>query len=240
MLDVLIDDLKLSDFGICLAERPVIPVAVRAVTHYNGIDNFDGSLTEYGGFKNRQITLDCNLLEDLPIKPLIRRFRGAILQKRLPKLVLTDDPEFYYVVKEIKMGNVENEYYLKGTFSIVVTIDPFDYGKNLVAKDKDPDNANVINVTNSGSYHALPIITVTGSGEVTIRTNNEYPMTISDMNGTVVIDCELKQYYDPARDSGRDVKLYTKEFPILKPGANKITASGNVTAFKVEFKERWL
>lgn len=240
MLDVLFDDLKISDYGICLTERPVIPVAVREVKHYDGIDSRDGSLTEFGGFKDRLFKLDCNLLEDMPIKPLIRRFRGALLSKRLPKLVLTDDPEFYYIVKDIKMGNVENEYHLKGSFTIAVTLDPFDYSKNKVVKEKDPGNANVINVVNGGTYHALPIITVAGTGEITIRTNNNYPITLSDMNGKVVIDCEAKHYYDPERDSGRNVKLYTKKFPVLEPGANKLQASGNVTEFKVEFKERWL
>ncbi|WP_236547308.1 hypothetical protein [Streptococcus pyogenes] len=82
MLDAIIDDFKLSDFGISLAKRPVIPIAEQEVIYHEGIDELDGALTEYGSLKNRTFDLLCNMLEDVPILAIIRQFRAKLLKDK--------------------------------------------------------------------------------------------------------------------------------------------------------------
>lgn len=235
MLNVVIGDLSFKDYGFCLTERPSIPVAERAVTFYDGIDEIDGALTEYGSLKNRTFTLPVNILEDVPVKSVIRRFRGLLLDKYNAQFIFSDEPDIYYLVKSIKMGDIDNEITEKGEFDLEVTIDPFDYN----VKGKSVEGQKTVTVVNEGTYKALPKITVTGTGTIVLKTNGDYPVTITDLNGSVVIDSEYFDYYNPNMPTLRTLKVSAKAFPELKVGTNTITTTGTVTKLKVEFKERF-
>lgn len=235
MLDVTIDDIRFSEHGFCLTERPFIPVADEDVTFHSGIDGRDGGLVERGGLKDRPLTLTVNILEDTPVKSTIRTFRGKLLSKRLPQLIFSDEPDIYYVIKHIKVGNIENEIAEKGEFDLDLTLDPFDYKKDI----KTAEGTKSLSVTNEGTYPALPVLTVTGVGNVVIKTNDAYTVSITDLNGSLVIDSELLDYFDPNKPLVRAFKIHTKAFPELRVGANNITTTGTVTKLKIEFKERY-
>ncbi|HEM3570315.1 phage tail domain-containing protein [Streptococcus suis] len=234
MLDAIIDDFKLSDFGIALAVRPAIPTADQEVTFHDGIDELDGALTEYGALKNREFDLKCNMLEDAPIVSIIRRFRAKILQPKEYKLSLSDDKDFYYLVKRFKIGDIESEIAEHGEFTIQVTADPYDYKAKVV----EARGTNSINVSNNGTADALPIITLRGSGDISLRVG-DYSLSVDDLNGRIVIDREKYDYYDPDRPAVRVLKVHAQRFPVLKVGENQITTTGNVTELSVEFKERF-
>lgn len=235
MLDVTIDDIRLSEYGFCLTERPSIPVADEDVTFHSGIDGRDGGLVERGGLKDRPLKLTVNILEDVPAKPIIRIFRGKLLSKRLSQLIFSDEPDIYYVIKHIKVGNIDNEITEKGEFDLDLTLDPFDYKKTI----KAAEGTNSLSVINEGTYPALPVLTVTGVGNVVIKTNDAYTVSITDLNGSLVIDSELLDYFDPNKPLVRAFKIHTKAFPELRVGVNRITTTGTVTKLKIEFKERY-
>ncbi|WP_156009763.1 phage tail domain-containing protein [Streptococcus ruminantium] len=234
MLDVFVDDFKLSDFGVSLAERPSIPIAEREVIFYDGIHELDGALTEYGALKNRTFTLSCNILEDSAIMHLLRQFRGKILQQKEYKLSFSDDAEYYYLIKQFKVGDIANEIAEHGEFKITCIADPYDYKIQLV----EERGINSLNVSNNGTADALPIITLRGTGDVSLRVG-DYSLSIDDLNGRVVIDREKYDYYDPDRPTVRTLKIHTKRFPVLKVGENKITTTGDVTELSVKFRERF-
>lgn len=235
MLDVMFEKFKFSDFNLCLATRPAIPVAEQQVITYDGIDEKDGSLTEYGPLLDRSIEMTVNYLDDIPSKQMIRRFRGALLNQRLAFMRFSDEPEIQYLVKSIKMGAIENEIAQHGEFNLTMVLDPFDYGTQV----RSITGTSPLKVTNNGTYKALPVITVAGTGDIVIRTSSGQSLTIDDMIGTVVIDSEKLDYYNPSDPSRRNIKLHTKAFPELTVGENIITVQGSVTSLKVEFKERY-
>ncbi|EOZ4955632.1 phage tail domain-containing protein [Streptococcus pyogenes] len=234
MLDAIIDDFKLSDFGISLAKRPVIPIAEQEVIYHEGIDELDGALTEYGSLKNRTFDLLCNMLEDVPILAIIRQFRAKLLKDKEYTLSLSDDLGYYYLVKHFKLGNIESEIAEHGEFKISVTADPYDYKVEPI----EIIGINSLTVENKGTALALPVIKITGLGTVSLNVGN-YSLTIDDLNGEVVIDSEKLDYYDPVRPNVRIIKLHTKAFPKLTIGNNLITTKGNVTNLSVKFRERF-
>lgn len=225
MLDVTIDDIRFSEYGFCLTERPSIPVADEEVTFHSGIDGCDGGLVERGGLKDRSLKLSVNILEDRPAKSIIRTFRGKLLSKSLPQLIFSDELDIYYVIKHIKVGNIDNEIAEKGEFDLELTLDPFDYKKDT----KKAEGTNSLSVMNEGTYQALPIITITGVGNVSIKVNDTYTVSITDLNGSLVIDRELLDYFDPDKPLVRAFKVHTKAFPELRVGNNRITTTGTVT-----------
>ncbi|MGF3214613.1 phage tail protein [Facklamia sp. P12945] len=235
MLDITIDKFEqLSHYNLCLAERPDIPGAEREIIYHANIDQYDGALTEYGAWKNRQIDLLINILEE-GLKPKLREFRGMLLMKQSFTLSFSDDPNFYYIVKGFDLSNIKNEHLLKGEFNIPVVLDPFEYYKF----PSTATGTNSIEIRNHGTYFALPIIKLTGTGQIILNINGQI-MTIKDLNGQAVIDCEKLEFYDELTPNKRSFKIFTQEFPVMKTGVNKITASGAVTKLSVEFKERYL
>lgn len=234
MLDVFFDDVVLSQHNLCLVERPVIPTAEREVIHHDNIDKLDGGLTEYGALKNRPIKLTVNILED-NLKPKLREFKGALLNKRSFKMFFADDPDYYHFVKSVKMGDIENEFYQKGEFDLSMVLDPFEYSKYLNLTK----GTTSLRVNNKGTYTAEPIIKIKGSGDITLSING-YGMTISGMTGEIILDFEKLDYYNPMQPNSTAEKLHTKKFPLLNVGWNDIKTTGAVTSLEVSFKERFL
>lgn len=235
MLDVLIDkDLKFSDFGLCLVDRPAIPVAEEDVTIHDTIDRFDGGLIERGPLLNRPLKLTVNYLDDEPAKRVLRQFRGALLNKGLFELRFSDELDICYRVKKVTMGDIANEIDLKGEFDLDLIIDPLDYALDYKRISGD----NSVTVDNKGTYIALPIIEVTGTGDVVIKAG-ETSLTISSLRGTAVIDSELKDFYNKSKPSVRDLKVHCRSFPELPLGASQIMATGAVTKLEVRWRERY-
>lgn len=88
-------------------------------------------------------------------------------------------------------------------------------------------------IDNPGSVYSEPVITVYGTGDITL------------MVGTVIVDwkvfpgqrhagSELQEAYSGA--TGRNSAM-SGEFPLLKPGMNAISWTGDVT--KVEISPNW-
>lgn len=89
-------------------------------------------------------------------------------------------------------------------------------------------------LTNITKFDALPLITVygTGSGTVTV---NDTTVTISDINGYTVLDCELMDAYKGTVN--RNPYISAVDFPVLTAGVNSISFTGGVTS--LEIVPRW-
>lgn len=89
-------------------------------------------------------------------------------------------------------------------------------------------------LTNITQMIALPLITVNGNGEGAV-TINDTTVSISEINGYTVLDCELMDAYKGSEN--RNPYISAVDFPSLKAGANDISFSGGVTS--LEIIPRW-
>lgn len=88
-------------------------------------------------------------------------------------------------------------------------------------------------ISNPTDYAALPIITVTGTGDAELTVGST-TVSFTDLDGGIVLDCDLQDAYyglDPANN------LMTGDFPTLAPGSNGISWTGGITA--VSITPRW-
>ena len=88
-------------------------------------------------------------------------------------------------------------------------------------------------ITNPGSVYSEPVLTVTGSGDITLTVGT----TIVELTGitdSIVIDCALKEAYKGTTLMNEHM---SGDFPILVPGLNAISWTGNVT--RVVVKPNW-
>lgn len=93
-------------------------------------------------------------------------------------------------------------------------------------------------IDNPGTETALPKIEVTGTGDILIAVGDIY-VQLSGLNGTAVIDSEIKSVYVQGGGAG-GVTLIDRAFPVLPVGETNISWTGNVTSVQVTPRWRWL
>ena len=88
-------------------------------------------------------------------------------------------------------------------------------------------------ITNPGSVYSEPILTVTGSGNITLMVGMAI-VELENISGSIVIDSVLQEAYQGTTLMNDHMN---GEFPVLKPGANAISWTGTVT--KVVVRPNW-
>ena len=88
-------------------------------------------------------------------------------------------------------------------------------------------------ITNPGSVYSEPILTVTGSGNITLMVGMTI-VELENISGSIVIDSVLQEAYQGTSLMNDHMN---GEFPVLKPGANAISWTGAVT--KVVVRPNW-
>jgi phage-related protein len=86
-------------------------------------------------------------------------------------------------------------------------------------------------ITNPTSQYAKPLITVTGTGVLSV---NGTIVTINKNDTTITLDCEAEDAYTGVENKNGDI--YIDDFPTLQPGVNAIIPAENMT---VEITPRW-
>lgn len=88
-------------------------------------------------------------------------------------------------------------------------------------------------ITNPTDFPALPLITITGTGNGSISVGGT-TVTLTGLTGGIVIDSDLQDAYYGGLSAN---DLMSGVFPVLAPGANGIAISGSITA--VTITPRW-
>ena len=92
-------------------------------------------------------------------------------------------------------------------------------------------------IRNSGTVYSEPLITVYGSGDVTLNINgNPYPLR--NVQESITIDSEMMEVFK--EDTNQNGKYGGVEFPRFEVGKNEISWTGNVSKIKIQPRWRWL
>ena len=116
------------------------------------------------------------------------------------------------------------------TFSVNFRCYPFFYAD--AAADITVTASGTI-ITNPGSVYSEPILTVTGSGNITLMVGMAI-VELENISGSIVIDSVLQEAYQGTTLMNDHMN---GEFPRLKPGANAISWTGTLT--KVVIQPNW-
>ena len=107
---------------------------------------------------------------------------------------------------------------------------PFFYAD---ATDEITVTASGTMITNPGSVYSEPILTVTGSGDITLMIGTTI-VELTNISGSIVIDSVLQEAYQGTTLMNDHMN---GEFPVLNLGANAISWTGTVT--KVVIQPNW-
>ena len=89
---------------------------------------------------------------------------------------------------------------------------------------------------NPGSVYSDPVITLYGSGEITLMINQTI-IELSDITEGLIIDSALQEAY---WNNNSMNQCMSGDFPRLRSGMNTISWSGNVTSIHIEPNWRYL
>lgn len=85
---------------------------------------------------------------------------------------------------------------------------------------------------------AKPLIEITGSGNITLKNNGEDWLILTAVDGAITIDSQSMSVYKGDAAAFNKMNAGLKPlFPLLAPGSNELTWTGNVS--KIEITPRW-
>ena len=222
-----------SDFGVFISGANTFNAASRDFETVT-IKGRDGVLTlDNGRFNEVDHNYSAFILDNFDSN--ISAFRNAIMSLRgMQRLTDSYHPgEFYraYYGSGLEPDVLPNLRH--GSFDVTFTRDPRRFltsGEIMITKYSDESTFTIENPT---PYACRPLIRVYGEGVLGV---NGEPIKINFApNAYTEIDSELQEIYYETTNLGMYVEL--DDFPVLSPGTNNFTASGDI--IRVSVTPRW-
>ena len=218
-------------YGIHVTEQPPITIPLERSTQIN-VPGRPGSLTQLEGddvYDDLLLTATCFISDPAQIPAIAAWLKGS------GTVTFANRTGGYY--KARIANQIPFEKVLRGNphcaFSVNFRCYPFWYREDEATITVSTSGTIV---TNPGSVYAEPVLTVYGSGDITLMVGT----TIVELEGitsSIVLDCALKEAY-----LGNTLMNdhMAGDFPKLKPGANAISWSGTVTRVVIQQNWRYL
>ena len=145
------------------------------------------------------------------------------------------DPDKIYMVHLESMVFVGSRVYGHNQpYEVTLTVKPYKY-ERLQEPMAFTSSATLLNPY---YYPSKPLITLYGTGDSTLSVNGDQ-FVFKNIQGSLVIDSETENCYrmNGGQIINENKKMYTLDFPELKPETNIISWTGNIT--KIEIEPRW-
>ncbi|WP_353065949.1 hypothetical protein [Arcanobacterium hippocoleae] len=220
------DQTTSASLGLRLTAPVALPVAIRAVDDIK-VEGRAGTLTRFTGWEDAEFELELAV----PIRDGLDQFRRAAHHlTNASTIAFTGEPGVYRKVKHCEVSELRRELSGWGFFTVRLTCQPFTY---LTEGLKSVTMSESGTITNPGLLDADPIITVTGTGALSL-TINARVYHVNSPAGSVTLDSARLV----AHVSGRvQTDALTDAFPTFKPGLNRITLGTGIS--KIVITPNW-
>ena len=217
--------------GLIICELPPI-TKPKMKTSITKIDGRDGDIIEELGYESYVKNIQIGLANNFDIDSVIKYFTGA------GDLVMSNEPNKIYKCQITDKIDYEKLLRFK-TATVKFYTQPYKYLKDETETDLSITTETSVTINNQGLEIAKPIIKLTGSGTVEISINNSviFDYTFPNNETEVTIDSIEEEAYLNGVYKNRNM---TGSFPVLQPGQNIISWSGDLTRIKIQPKSRWL
>ena len=219
---------RCTEYGIHVLEQPPLTLPNERATFVD-VPGRSGSLTVLEGdavYDDLVLTAQC-MVENLErYEEIASYLRGS------GRVTFANRPEGYY---EARITNqIPFEKILRGnphrSFAVNFRCKPFWYLKDVAPITLTQSGSFI---SNPGSVFAEPVITVCGTGAITLMVG----MSITELegiSGNITLNTPLMEAYSEATSMN---SAMSGDFPVLLPGLNAVSWTGSVT--KIEIKPNW-
>ena len=215
---------RCTEYGIHVLELPPITIPAERVKFTN-IPGRSGSLTTLEGedvYDDLLLTATCILSDPSRIPQIAAWLKGSGTVTFANR-----DGGFYYarVTNQIPFEKI-----LRGnphrSFAVNFRCKPFWYQSDVEPITLTASGAFV---TNPGTIAAEPVITVYGSGEITLMVGPTI-VELSEITDSITLDTPLMEAYCGMTNMNSHM---SGDFPILPPGTRPISWIGNVSSLSI-------
>lgn len=214
--------------GLIICELPPITKPDMRVKE-NTVNGKDGATYDKLGYSTYNKPVQIGLRGNFDIDKVIDYFNGE------GEIVFSNEPDKVYMAHIF--GKIDYTRLLRfRQASIPFIVQPYKYKRFETATTIGTMPAEVIN---EGFVESRPVMTLRGSGVVSISLNGAYVFeyTFPDGETEVVIDSEKEDAYLADVLKNRNMN---GEFPVLQPGTNIIEWTGDVQSIEILPRSRWL
>jgi predicted phage tail component-like protein len=223
---------SVKDLKLQIDSRPNIPITEEDINNI-AIEGLNGSLTEkYGTYKDIQIEINFNTVNFKNIHSQFREIKAWLQSIQDNKLVLSDDPDYFYKVNYVTFeDNIERKFKYGGLFKATFVCKPFSYsfaGLNRITITQS------MKLSNEGTAIAYPVLKIYGSGDITLTINNKN-IILTGITDNIILDSIMKEAYNDNAENLNN--KMNGDFPTLDTGINNISWIGAIT--KIELQPNW-
>lgn len=218
--------------GLLISELPYIVRPAMRVQVVE-IEGRDGDVSDDIGYAAYDKLVKIGLYDNYDVDRISHFFSGT------GKVTFSNEPDKYYEAEITEQIDFERLVRFR-TAVVKFHTQPFKYLVDELPVEVDiKDGIKEIKVVNVGFEESRPIITLTGKDTVEISVNGHAQFQINIDDGYVTVNSRLEECY---KDNTYNLKNHNMggEFPVLQPGGNTITWTGNLTKIKIEPESRWL
>ena len=203
------------DFGILISAAPEKVRAERRVEQVT-IPGRNGELTvDEGTYAPYVISVECSTRGSENLDEILAWLNGA------GELILCTEPDKAFRASIYNKISVADMIYLYNSFLLQFRVQPFKYSVNAAGDALELTAPTTIR--NSGTVYSEPIITVYGSGDITLSINgNPYPLR--NVQESITIDSEMMEVFK--EDTNQNGKYGGAGFRDLRSGRMKSVGRG--------------
>lgn len=222
---------RCTEYGIHVSEQPSITIPSERVT-YTNVQGRPGSLTTLEGedvYDDLVLTATCFLSDLLQIPAIAAWLKGSGTITFANR-----QGGFYYArianqisFEKILRGNPHHE------FVINFRCKPFWYAENVEPITLTESGTFI---ANPGSVYSEPIITVYGSGDITLMVRTAV-VELTGIDGSITLNSPLMEAYKATTNMNGSM---SGDFPTLAPGTNAVSWSGNISSVSIHPNWRYL
>ncbi|AMJ40702.1 hypothetical protein [Anaerotignum propionicum] len=151
------------------------------------------------------------------------------------EVIFSSEPDKVYrafIKNQIPFNNI-----LLNLNDFLVQFDCFPFKYSVDKADEEITLTTATTIYNQGTIYSEPIITVYGTGNVTITIHGT-AYAISEIDGYVTINSEIQEVYKDSTNKNNSFSAL--DFPKFQEGANTISWTGSVTRLEIKPNWRWL
>lgn len=190
----------------------------------------NGSLhTDEGTYDSYDRTMECALKRREKLDEVAAWLVGS------GEMIFSTEPDKVYQVMISNQVSISQMMRMFQKFMVTMDTQPFKYSVN--AFNDVLELTTPTKIKGKGSVYAEPIITVYGSGDITL-TINKKDFLLHSVDGSITIDSEMMEVFKG--NTNQNSKYGAVEFPRLEVGENEISWTGNVEKVEIHPKWRWV
>ncbi|OCA94129.1 hypothetical protein ACU21_08330 [Actinobaculum suis] len=213
-----------TSLGLRLTGPVDLPVAER-VTDDIEVAGRAGTLTRLGGWHDTSITLPLAITGGLAAY-----HKAALALERAATIHLSHQPGAFHKVKHASISPLRTDMSAWAFFEAHLVCEPFSYLDSGLTTHTLTASGQI---TNPGLVDAAPIITIKGTGALTLTINGA-AYRVQSPAGQITLDSARLV----AHVAGRvQTDAVTGTFPILTPGVNRVSLGSGIS--RVEITGNW-